>query len=248
MSLSQVKSYWERQVCDSCNGVGKEGTEEYYRAIENARIASFDFSHPTLYSGKKVLEVGVGSGVDFVQWCKAGCDAYGIDLTEAAVAHTRGWLEFYHLPEHVQIANAEALPFPDNTFDLVYSWGVLHHSPDTQKAISECIRVCKPGGEIKLMLYNRRSLLAFGLWLKGLLHKHVTFTEAIAHEMENCGTKAFTVKEIRRMCSNVISIESKTNTYDKMLNMPYAIQLGAKAFNYITNERAGWFTTVRMIK
>lgn len=66
----------------------------------------------------------------------------------------------------MEVADAEALPFPDNHFDLVYSYGVVHHTPDTYRALQEIVRVTKPDGEIKLMIYNRRSVHALIVWVR----------------------------------------------------------------------------------
>ena len=76
----------------------------------------------------------------------AGTDLYGIDLTERAVEHTRRRLEIFKLASNLSLGDAEKLDFPDESFDLVYSWGVLHHSTDTPQAVSEVFRVLKRGG------------------------------------------------------------------------------------------------------
>ena len=96
-------------------------------------------------------------------------------------------------------------PFKNNTFDLCYSWGVIHHSPDTEKCLSEIIRVTKPGGEIKIMVYNRRSVTAFWVYirnclLKGKFWKNLTY--AVANHVESYGTKAYTVDEMHKMFNN----------------------------------------------
>ena len=97
--------------------------------------------------GLKVLEVGVGLGADHQQFAEAGADLFGIDLTERAVEHTRQRLATFGLTSHLAVGDAENLDFTDEPFDRVYSWGVLHHSPDTPKAISEVRRVLKRGGQ-----------------------------------------------------------------------------------------------------
>lgn len=94
-----------------------------------------------------MLEIGVGLGADHQRFAEAGADLYGIDLTERAVEHTRRRLALFELESRLAIGDAEDLAFPDEAFDQVYSWGVLHHSPDTPKAIDEVWRVLKPGGQ-----------------------------------------------------------------------------------------------------
>jgi ubiquinone/menaquinone biosynthesis C-methylase UbiE len=97
-------------------------------------------------SGKKVLEIGVGLGADHQKFAEAGADLYGIDLTKRAVEHTKKRLYAFGLRSNLSVGDAENLDFPDEFFDLVYSWGVLHHTPDTPKAIAEVYRVLKTGG------------------------------------------------------------------------------------------------------
>lgn len=242
VTKEQVWQYWNNNVCDTAKGKGKHG-KEYYEAIEYSRIASLSFMKPTHYTGKTVLEVGVGSGVDFVQWCKAGADAYGIDLTAAGVIHTKEWLKFLHLDvfaSDVKIGDAENLLFKDNTFDLVYSWGVLHHSPDTTKAIKECIRVCRQGGEIKLMLYHKWSLL----WLGAKTLERFT-----AKRFESPGTKAFSRNYIRKFTNiEVISIRTPLNDYDLLSRFSRPLRICAWIVNWLTGMNNGFFMEICLRK
>ena len=115
----------------------------------------------------KVLEVGVGAGTDFLQWVRAGAGTYGVDLTEEAIEHARRRLDVYGLTaKDIRVADAEAPPCGNDTFDVVYSWGVIHHTPDTERALAEIVRVCRPGGRLKVMIYNRHSLLAYRTWVR----------------------------------------------------------------------------------
>ncbi len=104
-----------------------------------------------------MLEVGCGLGTDGAQFAKAGAHYTGVDLTEAAVDLARRRFELFNLPGNFRVADAEALDFADNSFDLVYSHGVLHHTPDTAGAIREIHRVLRPGGRAVVMLYHRNS-------------------------------------------------------------------------------------------
>src|SRR5262249_8168789 len=174
---AEVKAFWNRRSCDVVFARSEKFSRQYFEEIENWRYSDQPFIHSfaqfTRYHGKKVLEVGFGAGTDFVQWLRAGARATGVDLTEEGLANLTQRIELYGLPapEHIQVADAEHLPFPSNTFDLGYSWGVLHHTPNTEKAIAELVRVVRPGGEIKLMLYNRHALFAYKCWLKYALLK-----------------------------------------------------------------------------
>ena len=114
---------------------------------------------PVLHNAKDlaVLEVGCGLGTDGAQFAKAGANYTGIDLTDAAVDLARRRFELFQLPGTFRVADAERLDFPDNTFDIVYSHGVLHHTPDTAAAVREIHRVLRPGGKAVVMLYHRDS-------------------------------------------------------------------------------------------
>jgi len=103
--------------------------------------------------GLRVLEIGCGAGVDAERFVEAGAIYTGIDLTEKAVELTKKRCPNRHI---VQM-NAEYLDFPDNHFDLVYSWGVIHHAMNPQTIINEIHRVLKPNGFFFFMLYHKNS-------------------------------------------------------------------------------------------
>lgn len=144
-----VHDFWNEASCGeklylpTTDRAGYEAqtTERYRLEPYIPDFAGFSVAH-----GKRVLEIGVGLGADHQRFAEAGADLYGIDLTERAVEHTQNRLRAYGLESHLAVGDAEALDFPDESFDTVYSWGVLHHSPDTPKAISEVYRVLKRGG------------------------------------------------------------------------------------------------------
>lgn len=110
------------------------------------------------FKGKKVLEIGVGVGTDHVSLARAGAILSGIDITSRSIELTSKNLHFHNFFSDLHVANTESLPFPDNNFDVVFSFGVLHHISNIEKAISEIERVLKPRGEILIGLYNRKSL------------------------------------------------------------------------------------------
>ncbi len=111
-------------------------------------------------AGKNVLEVECGMGFMAMQWALHGARVSGVDLNPVAVANTRHRFETYGLDGRIEEADAEHLPFEEASFDYAYSWGVLHHTPDTRSAIAELHRVVRPGGTVGVMLYSRESLLA----------------------------------------------------------------------------------------
>lgn len=206
-----VKEHWESETCGTRYG-SSSSTKERLDEIEKARygLEPFipEFADFASGRGKKVLEIGVGAGVDFANWIKCGANATGVDLTEAAVKLTRQRLDGNNIigTYDLFVADAENLPFKDNEFDIVYSWGVLHHTPDTFRAFEEALRVLKPGGEIKAMIYHVPSWTGFLLWVQTCLLKGRPFKsikKAIFNNLESPGTKAYTVNEARKMLKKI---------------------------------------------
>src|SRR3989454_4909540 len=130
----EVRRFWNRASCDTEAADSPKFSREYFEEIESFRYVDQAFIHSfaqfTRYHGKKVLEVGFGAGTDFIQWVRAGAFASGVDLTEEALANLSRRIRVYDLPEPeaLEVADAENLAFPSETFDLGYSWGVMHHT------------------------------------------------------------------------------------------------------------------------
>ncbi len=202
----QVQAYWEAIPCgtnEEIVGNNEKFSKEYFEAIESHRYTVEPFIHSvaqfTLHRGKRVLEVGVGAGTDHLQWARAGVDLYGVDLTDAGLITTQKRLECYGFTSNLQRIDAESLPYQDGFFDIVYSWGVIHHSEHPEKIIKEIRRVLKPSGEFYGMLYHRPSLTTLRVWIKYALFKgrpFRSFREVLFHHVESIGTKAYTVKEL----------------------------------------------------
>jgi SAM-dependent methyltransferase len=117
-------------------------------------------------------------------------------------------IQIYGLPqaERLEVADAENLPFPKDTFDLGYSFGVLHHSPNTERGIEELVRVIRPGGELKLMLYNRHSIYVTSVWIKKALLKGRPWKNlrwVLWNHMESLGTKGYTRNELKSLLSRL---------------------------------------------
>src|SRR5260221_2354715 len=157
----RVRVFWQAHPCGTKFSDAQMGTPEFFDRVEAHRYTkewhipeAADFGGTR---GLKVLEIGCGLGTDGAQFAKAGADYTGIDLTEAAIGLARTRFEISGLPGTFQVADAENLDFADASFDRVYSHGVLHHTPDTARAICEIHRVLKPGGQAIVMLYHRGS-------------------------------------------------------------------------------------------
>jgi len=157
----RVRAFWQANPCGVKFADAEPGTRHFYELVEAHRYTkewhiplAADFAGS---SGLKVLEIGCGLGTDGAQFAEAGADYTGVDLTEAAVELARRRFELFGLEGEFQTADAENLAFPDESFDLIYSHGVLHHTPETAKAIQEIHRVLRPRGRAVVMLYHRDS-------------------------------------------------------------------------------------------
>ena len=248
----QVRSYWEQEPC----GTGAEiaGTleplsREWFERIEAHRYVVEPFIHSvaqfTRHRGKRLLEVGVGAGTDHLQWARAGCECHGVDLTDAGIATTRARLELYGLASDLRRIDAERLPFPDSSFDVVYSWGVIHHSERPAAIVAEIRRVLRPGGLFIGMIYGRRSLAVLKLWLRHALMKGRvwrSFADVVWNHVESVGTKAYTVREARGLLAGFAQTEVTPllTTYDTT-SFPRWL---ARFFP----DDWGWFIAFRAVK
>ena len=239
-----VRLHWEADPCGSKLVTAEPGTAEFYEQMERERYALEPFIRGfakfDTWRDRDVLEVGVGAGTDFVQFARAGARLSGIDLTEAAVELVQKRLALEHLEADVRVSDAEELPFADDSFDLVYSWGVLHHTPDTTTAVEEVRRVLRPGGEARIMLYSRRSWVAYGLWARYALavgRPQRSLVDVVASHMESPGTKAYTGSELDDLFSGFSSVELQrfVTPYDRRVAGPIARLAG---------PRFGWFVGI----
>lgn len=204
-----VRAFWNDAPCGEVYAGGGGDVCERLRTQARARSVLEpyirDFARFADAFGRDVLEVGVGMGADHAELARARPRSLsGIDLTPRAIEFTRARLACEGLASQVEVADAEALPFPDASFDLVYSWGVLHHSPDTARALREVHRVLRPGGTARIMIYHKWSLVGYMLWIRYALlagRPSRPVADVYAHHLERPGTKAFTVEEARAMVS-----------------------------------------------
>ena len=244
VEIAQVRDFWEAVPCGAKHASAREGTSEFFSEVEQRRYelepfipqyARFDDA-----GGKRVLEIGVGLGTDFVQFVRAGAHATGVDLTEHGVRLVQERLALEGLSADVRVADAERLPFPDRQFDVVFSWGVLHHTSDPDAAIASALRVLRPGGRLCVMLYARHSWVAFGLWARYALLRGrpwQTLGDVVANHMESAGTRAYTRKELRQRFAGLddLSVQHVGTPYDRRV----AGKLAA-----VTGDRLGWFLVV----
>jgi ubiquinone/menaquinone biosynthesis C-methylase UbiE len=162
-TIEQIRAYWNAHIHDleiTRHPVGSRGffddLDQYHfeKLHHLLRLVRFDG-----YRGRRVLEVGCGAGVDLARFARGGAEVTGVDLAESAIALAKQNFEQQGLHGDFRVANGEALPFPDASFDLVYAHGIVQYTADPQRLVDECRRVLKPGGEAIFQVYNRVSWL-----------------------------------------------------------------------------------------
>jgi ubiquinone/menaquinone biosynthesis C-methylase UbiE len=162
-SIEEVAAYWDRRPCNIRHSSLEIGSREYFDAVEERKyfvephIPAFaDFSR---WKGKRVLEIGCGIGTDAVNFARAGAEYSAIELSQASLELAKRRFEVFGLNGNLVLGNAEQLDqlFGKEQFDLIYSFGVIHHTPRPRAVIEAARRVIRPDGEFKLMLYARNS-------------------------------------------------------------------------------------------
>jgi SAM-dependent methyltransferase len=161
--IERVRAYWNTHIHDLEISSHAPGTAGFFADLDQyhfeklhhlLRLVPFDDMR-----GKAVLDVGCGAGVDLVRFAKGGAIVTGVDLTESAIELAKANIAQQGLTADLRVANGEALPFVDKSFDLVFAHGVVQYTADDRKLVAEVRRVLKPGGLAIFQVYNRRSWL-----------------------------------------------------------------------------------------
>jgi ubiquinone/menaquinone biosynthesis C-methylase UbiE len=213
----RIGAFWNEQSCGEVYATGSSD-QEYYSTHSAARYALepylVEFARFTDGRNKDVLEVGVGMGADHCEWARSKPRSLsGIDLTQRSIDHTRRRLAAAGLRSDVRVADAEQLPFEDESFDIAYSWGVIHHTPTPALAVNEIHRVLRPNGIARIMIYHKYSLTGYVLWMRyALLAGRPTrsLSDVYANHLESPGTKAYSVDEARAMFARFSSVKIGT--------------------------------------
>ncbi len=168
MALSEgkeaAKQVWGASPAGCLYGEGAAiGTKQYFENVIKKRS---NYELPWLFDvfpfgmtrGRKVLEVGCGAGYDAYEFCRNGANYTGIDITPENIERTKKHLRLVGFDADIRLGDAEHLDFPDESFDLAFSNGVLHHIPDIRKGFAEIHKILKPRGEFWLTLYHKNSV------------------------------------------------------------------------------------------
>ncbi|MFX0137112.1 MAG: class I SAM-dependent methyltransferase [Candidatus Hodarchaeota archaeon] len=163
VEIVDVKAYWNANPCQSSLSNQQE-RKKYFEEISYRRFNGREWHIPIIakfeeFKNKDILEIGCGTGTDGFEFAKNGARYVGIDLTPNSIKLAKERFKLFNVEGKFEIVNAEeTLPFPDNSFDHIYSFGVIHHTPNSEAIVNEMYRVLRPGGTFNVMLYNRSSI------------------------------------------------------------------------------------------
>lgn len=221
-SKTAVADFWNAEPCGTRYLGEKSEFEDHSRARYQLEPHIVNFAGLTSARGLRVLEIGVGIGADYAQWLKAGAIASGVDLSTSSLERAQRRCELAALLPDLRLADAENLPFASNSFDVVYSYGVMHHSPNTAMCLSEAWRVLKPGGEARIMLYHHMSLTGIMLWLRFGIWRGQSIRQCVYENLESTGTKTFTRSEVFELMRDFenVRIDQVFSPGDLLLHEP----------------------------
>ena len=162
-TVDTVHDFWQSHINNEYYTGAERASDSYFNDIEERRYRTH-YHLPELFESmdgrdQRLLEVGCGIGVDSIQLAKRGFQVTAVDLTENALAVAKQFAARRGATVDFRLGNAEGLDFPGESFDAVYSFGVLHHTPDIERSVAEVHRVLRPGGTAYVMLYHRNSLV-----------------------------------------------------------------------------------------
>ncbi len=265
---AESQKQWDGDPCGAVTAEGLvPGSPEFFARIESER---YDIYAPWMreamgfgaYAGKRVLEIGPGLGTDHAQFARAGARMFALDLARRHLELTRQRFSHEGLVTRPVHSDAERLPFPDASFDVVYSFGVLHHTPDTNAAVSEVHRVLRPSGVAIVGLYHRHS--AF-FWVRTILVRGVLrgrlvnpgyrrILAEIEHRAPGSDAvplvKVYSRSECRRLFSTFSEARIRTDHIDLPHCLPPAPPTSGAARRRLERlgRRWGWYVTVTATK
>lgn len=265
-----TKAVWGTTPAGSTYAQGHtKGTKEFFQAVIEKRFKEEcdwmeDVVNFKRFKGKKVLEIGCGAGYDAYQFCKNGADYTGIDITPDNPIITKKHLSFFNYEPHVLEMDVESLSVSE-TFDYVFSFGVLHHTPNFKKALKNIYNVLKSDGEAQIIVYYKHSIfyilhVVVGDWLLRLKFLKMSLKERrskIETTLSNAEplVNVYSKKELHALCKeagfHLIKTDIRKLTREDLPDLPFV----KKLYPYIPDswltylsKKFGWYISVRMKK
>ena len=171
--IEQVRDYWDRRPCNIRHSTKEQGSREFFDEVEGRKY--FVESHIPRFAefprwkGKRVLEIGCGIGTDTINFARHGALVTAVDLSEKSLEMARKRADVYGLTDRIRFLHGSAEQLdkvvPPEPFDLVYSFGVIHHTPHPERVLEQLKNYVRPGTTVKFMVYNRYSWKVFWILL-----------------------------------------------------------------------------------
>jgi 2-polyprenyl-3-methyl-5-hydroxy-6-metoxy-1,4-benzoquinol methylase len=164
-AIARVRDYWNSRPCNIRHSPKPVGTREYFDEVEARKYLVephiLRFAEFERWKGMKVLEIGCGIGTDTINFARHGAQVTAVDLTEKSLDVARQRAHVFGLEDHVRFFQADAERLSDyvpvEQYDLVYSFGVIHHTPHPERVVEQLRKYVGPAGTIRIMVYNRWS-------------------------------------------------------------------------------------------
>lgn len=213
----RIVEYWNRQPCNVAHSSEPVGSEAYFDAVTAKRYRAephiLDFAGFHLWRGRRVLEIGAGIGTDAEQFARHGAEYVGIDISQESLHLCRTRFDTYGLHGEFHCGSVTDIDFLKSLgeFDLVYSYGVLHHFPGMSDHLANISEVMHSGSELRFMVYAKNS------WKYAMIQKGLDQFEAQA---ECPYAEAFTRDEISDLVEDRFHIERIRQDHCFMYNVP----------------------------
>jgi len=243
--LEQVKEFWEENPLSTEVINIEPGTPAFFREYDRLREVNETpafakkLHEYDQFEGKRVLEVGCGNAYTLGKYAEHGAEVYGLDITKTAIELSQRRFEYQGLNGDFRVGNAEDLPYEAEYFDCICSMGVLHHVPDTERAVSEIFRCLKPGGRLIVMFYHRNSLLyRIAMPIKGLLTGKSL--QQLVNEVDGVGNPkgdVYSKRELRDLLYSFRDIEM----FAGLLQPSILRSFLPSSFVVLLGKKWGWF-------
>jgi 2-polyprenyl-3-methyl-5-hydroxy-6-metoxy-1,4-benzoquinol methylase len=265
VSIDAVKDFWNKRPCNIRHSTKPIGTKDYFDEVEKRKY----FVEPHIpafaefekWKNKKVLEIGCGIGTDSINFVRHGAQLTAIELSSESLAITRKRFDIFGLSARLIQGNAEELDtlIPEHEkFDLIWSFGVIHHSPHPEKILAHCKKYLKPDGEIRIMVYSKISYKLFFLMREmGIWNFSEINTILSAHSEAQTGcpiTYSYTLDEAKKLFSDFAILDIKKAhifpwKIEKYIHYQYEKE---DCFKYISDDlfkelesELGWHTLIK---
>ena len=261
--LERVSEYWNHRPCNVKHSPKPIGTREYFDEVEARKY----FVEPHIphfaqferWKGKRVLEIGCGIGTDAVNFARAGAHLSVVELSEKSLEICRKRFKVYGLKSDFYCGNAEDLSsfLPIETYDLIYSFGVIHHTPHPERVFKEIRKYCGKYTEIRIMLYSKWSWKVF--WIiakygKGAFWKANKLVSQYSEAQQNCPiTYCYSFSEIQdflqdfkilRICKDHIFPYDIKNYINYRYKRVWCFRFIPKLLFRLLEKQLGWHTLI----